>query len=324
MGHYYEDTLSRSDSIGGPHGLGNRLDMRVAFGEGWATAYAGMALDSPDYCDTFGSSSGFGIDIEDGGSGPAGWYNEMSILKLVYDLWDTGPADDDGDSIGFGPIHAVMTGPQATTPAFTSIFTFAEALKEANPAAVPFIDERLGAEAVTAAGINAYGEGETNDADGAPDVLPIYTPVVPDGSTINICSNSQFDRTGDTLLDDGDLIADGNKLSEHRFLRMTVDTPAHYTFNITTTTEMPAPDDPDDDSDQSDPDILIVLNGATQNPLQDEGHSGTANEEVFTTSNVLEPGDYVMALVEFRYRDDASPDDYPSRTCFDVSVAPAP
>jgi hypothetical protein len=34
-GHYFEDKFSRADSIGGPHGDGNRLDIRVAFGEGW-------------------------------------------------------------------------------------------------------------------------------------------------------------------------------------------------------------------------------------------------------------------------------------------------
>ncbi|MGB5740215.1 MAG: hypothetical protein WBM54_12750, partial [Woeseia sp.] len=37
-GHYFEDVFSRSDSIGGSHGPGDKLDMRVAFGEGWATA----------------------------------------------------------------------------------------------------------------------------------------------------------------------------------------------------------------------------------------------------------------------------------------------
>ena len=51
-GHYFEDTLSRTDSTGGPHAVGDRLDARLAFGAGWATAYAGMALGEPIYCDT--------------------------------------------------------------------------------------------------------------------------------------------------------------------------------------------------------------------------------------------------------------------------------
>jgi hypothetical protein len=318
-GHYFEDTRSRSDSTGGTHAIGDLLDMRVAFGEGFATAYSGMALDSPNYCDTLwfgGQLRGFGIDIEGHAGGTPGWFNEISVMKLIYDLWDTGVDTVDTDSIGFGPIHGVLTGAQAVSPAFTGIFSFAEALKTENPAAVPFIDALLQAESITAAGINAHGDGETNNGEAdALDVLPVYTEVVPDGGTINICSNSQFDSN-----------ADGNKLSEHRFLRMTIDTTAQYTFNITTTTEMPAPDDPDDDRDQSDPDILIVLNGQVQNAVVGmdlEGFSGDANEEIFTTANVLAAGDYVMALVEFRYQDEESPADYPARTCFDVSISPA-
>jgi hypothetical protein len=43
-GHYFEDNFSRSDSIGGQHGLGDSLDPRVAFGEGFATALAAIGL----------------------------------------------------------------------------------------------------------------------------------------------------------------------------------------------------------------------------------------------------------------------------------------
>jgi len=144
-GHYFEDTLSRSDSIGGAHAIGDRLDMRVAFGEGFATAFSGMALGSAQYCDTLGPSQagGFGIDIEGQAAGTPGWYNEISIMKLIYDLWDTDVDGADTDSLGFGPIYAVLTGAQATTPAFTSIFSFAEALKAENPVHEPFIDARI-------------------------------------------------------------------------------------------------------------------------------------------------------------------------------------
>jgi hypothetical protein len=291
----------------------------VAFGEGFATAYSGMALDSARYCDTLGPAqgNGFGLDLEDQAAGTPGWYNEISIMKLLFDLWDTDQDGADTDSIGFAPIYRVMTGAQAATPAFTSIFSFAEALKEENPASVPFIDALLQSVNIVAPGINAYGDGETNDGqNGAPDVLPVYTTITPDGSTTNICSNRQFDPG-----------AEGNKLSEHRFLRMSVATASPYTFSIVTTTEIPWPDDPDDDRDQSDPDILIARNGVVQNQSVDgdlQGFSGVANEEIFTTPDALPVGDYVMTLVEFRYQDEESPADYPDRTCFDVTVMPAP
>jgi hypothetical protein len=170
---------------------------------------------------------------------------------------------------------------------------------------------------IAADGINAYGEGETNDGQpGALDVLPVYATVVPDGGAINVCSNSQFDPA-----------AEGNKLSEHRFLRMSIATAAPYTFTIVTTTLIPGPDDPADERDQSDPDILILRNGVVQNAVVDgelQGLSGDANEEVFTTPGALPAGDYVMALVEFRYQDEESPEDFPERTCFDVTVTAAP
>ena len=318
-GHYFEDTLSRSDSIGGAHAIGDRLDMRVAFGEGFATAYSGMALESAQYCDTLGPSQahGFGIDIENQAAGTAGWYNEISIMKLLYDLWDTDVDGADTDSLGFGPIYGVMTVAQAATPAFTSIFSFAEALKAEHPVHEPFVDALLQSVDIVASGISAYGDGETNDGQsGALDVLPVYTSVVPDGSTINICSNSQFDAN-----------TEGNKLSVHRFLRMSIDTAVPYTFSIITTTQIPWPDDPDDERDQSDPDIVILRNGVVQNQVVNgnfQGLSGDANQEIFTTPDALPVGDYVMTLVEFRYQDEDSPQDFPERICFDVTVTQAP
>jgi hypothetical protein len=55
-----------------------------------------------------------------------------------------------------------------------------------------------------------------------------------------------------------------------------------------------------------------------------QGLSGEANEEIFTTPDALPVGDYVMTLVEFRYQDEESPEDFPERVCFDVTVTQAP
>ena len=65
-GHYFEDQLSRSDSIGGPHGLADRLEARVALGEGFGNALSGMMTDDPFYRDSFGPAqgSGFFINVE--------------------------------------------------------------------------------------------------------------------------------------------------------------------------------------------------------------------------------------------------------------------
>jgi hypothetical protein len=208
-----------------------------------------------------------------------------------------------------------MTGSQAGTAAFTSVFSFAAELKAQNPAQAGFVDALLGDHNIASASIDIYASTETNDRGGATDVLPVYTPIVPDGvSTINICSNDQFDGN-----------FDGNKLSTHRYLRMTVTNPSPLTFSVVTTTPMPNPDDPLDVHDQSDPDILYFLNGQVENRLvggSPQGLSGDANQEIFTTPNVVAAGDYVITLHEFRYEDDLSPANYPSRTCFDVTIGP--
>ena len=316
-GHYFEDNFSRSDSIGGSHSLGQSLDMRLAFSEGFATALSGIGLNSALYCDTFGAgqNNGFDIDIENDAFGFDGWYNEVSVLNLVYDLWDTSNDGADNDSLGFGPIYNVLTGAQAASPAFTSVFSFVTELKAQNPARAAFIDTILGEHNIASGGIDIYGSTETNDRGGAADVLPVYTTIVPDGvSTVNICSNDQFDGN-----------FDGNKLSTHRYLRMTVVTPSTLTFSVITTTAMPNPDDPADVHDQSDPDILYYRNGQIENRVVaglPQGLSGDANQEIFTTPNVVAAGNYVITLHEFRYEDDMSPVNYPSQTCFDVTIGP--
>ena len=62
-GHYFEDKLSRADSIGGPHGLSDRLDFRVAFGEGWGNAISAIITDDVFYRDSSGSQQSFGWSI---------------------------------------------------------------------------------------------------------------------------------------------------------------------------------------------------------------------------------------------------------------------
>jgi hypothetical protein len=324
-GHYFEDNFSRSDSIGGQHGLNNLLDPRVAFGEGFATALSGMALNNPTYCDTFWSGGilrGFDIRIENEGTGTvAGWYNESSVMKILYDLWDTNIDGNDTGSLGFGPIYDVFTGPQAGNSAFTTIFSFIEALKVAGTGQNPFIDTLLADENIVAAGIDRWGSTELNHP-GSGDSDPAYTTIVPNGIPVNVCSNSEFDSVGPN--------ATGNKLNEHRFLRMNIATAQRYSFSIQTdaaTLALLPPDDPADDRDQSDPDMFYFLNGQVQNRVVGvdvEGTSGDANVENFTSAVVLSPGEYVIDFNDWRFEDVDTDPGYPPRTCFDFTVTPAP
>ncbi len=320
-GHYMEDSFSRSDSIGGSHGVGDLLDKRVAFGEGFATALSGIALNNPSYCDTlwFGTQlTGFQIDIENGDPGDEGWYNEMSVLKLVYDLWDTDDDDTDNSSIGFGPIYDVMTGPQVTTPAFTSIFSFATYLKQQGTGQNAFIDAQLNAHGITATNIDEYGSTEVNDGPGTPDdVMPIYTPLTL-GVPTRICANTQFENGVDRT---------GNKLSEHRYLTMNLPSARQVSFSMITDSPVSTPsigfdcsadaDDPEN-HEHSDPDFYVYQNGS----FMWFGASCEPNSEVTATNGALPAGDYVIDIQEFRHEDEESPGNYPDQVCFDFTAGP--
>jgi hypothetical protein len=328
-GHYFEDVFSRSDSIGGPHSGAQSLDARLAFGEGWATGLAAMALDDPQYCDTTvpGTSGGFGLDTENYDFGSQGWFNEMSVATFLYDLWDTGEDGTDNNSIGFGPIFDAMTGPQQNTSAFTTLFSFATELRSMlNPAQQTFVDSQLTRENIETANIDIWGATQdsiTTSPNQARDVLPLYTTLPLDGTTIEICTNGDYDSG-----------RDGNKLAEYRYLRMDVTQQQSYDIVVDTVSadgEAPSrPDpgfdcvtayqiDPDDPlvHTHSDPDIGLFFNGTQVW----SGLSCTPNREE-TSTPVLVPGTYILDLIDFRFGDEDTVAGYPERICFGIAVSP--
>lgn len=141
--HFYEDVFARSDSLGGRHGLSQRLDPTLAWGEGLASAMAGMVLDSeggePHYRDTIddgdGPSTYIAIDIENRGFESFwGHWNELAIMQLVYDLYDD--VDDstsegaDTLGLGFAPIHQALRDGVSASNAYTCLYSFLSALKD--------------------------------------------------------------------------------------------------------------------------------------------------------------------------------------------------
>ena len=310
-GHYFEDNFSRSDSIGGPHTIGQSLDARLAFGEGFATALAAILLENQQYCDTaaVGTTAGFGLSTENNDSGPQGWMNEMSVATFLYDLWDTNVDGTDTGSIGFGPILDVMMGPQASTDSFTTLFSFATELQSMVAGAdLALVHSQLDRENIERTSNDIWGSSQNlimTAPNQSRDVLPLYTDL-PTNGTINVCTNSDYD-TG----------RNGNKLAEYRYLRFTTTQSRAYTITVTSTTPTPVTADPDD-RDQSDPDVFVYQRGA----LVAFGNSGVENSETFTTQ-VLPADTYSVALQEWRYSDDeGAPVNYPEQICFDVTVAP--
>jgi len=243
-GHYFEDVFSRADSVGGNHFLGDLLDLRVAFGEGWGNAFQSMALGNPVYSDSNGTSQSrsfsFNVDgncLETNRTGTRGWFNECSVQSILYDLFDaTGGLDGAGGEnveMGFGPIYDVLVFDQPATPALTSIFSFASYLREFNPADQAGIDGLLGAQSiVNGPSLDIWASNETNDggtrlANLGTNVLPIYdTRLVPNGGAVNVCV--------DVDLNEGDFNKPGNRY----FFRFTV--PGGSYNIIATNTQVPA------------------------------------------------------------------------------------
>ncbi|MEM7278290.1 MAG: PKD domain-containing protein [Pseudomonadota bacterium] len=297
-GHYFEDNFSRSDSTGGSHSGSQRLDMRLAFGEGFGNAVSGMIMGNPRYRDTFGTTqqSSFELDVEQNGATNEGWYNETSVQSILYDYFDSDSDGVDSVSLGFGPLYNVLTGEQRTSPAFTSIFSFSTELKAQNAGSGAGIDALLSQQSITSTGMDIYGSTETNDAGGDPDVLPVYTTISTAAPT-TVCHTNVFDPG-----------SDGNKLAVYRYLRFNVPSAATYTITATKAASPVVAQD-------ADPDFYVYLNGT----LVLQAESQTDNSE--TGMATLQPGDYVVELSEFSYVRPGSGNVTEPRICFDVTLA---
>lgn len=190
-GHYYEDRLSRSDSVGGSHGLNDLLDARVALGEGWGNALSAMIL-YPDsvYRDTSGpnqAATGLSFDIEDNTDPVAGWSSEQSVQAILYDVFDPPTAAEqafDQVATGLGPIHDVMVGPERSTAALTTIFSFIDGCQRTVGGFAAQVTPLL-ARHKLAPVRDAFGTGETNNG-GDPANLPLFRRVEVDGPPVTV------------------------------------------------------------------------------------------------------------------------------------------
>lgn len=173
--HYFEDKFSRSDSIGGQHGLADVLDIRVAFGEGFGNAFSAIVMDDPFYIDTSGQqqSRGFSINMESNNCINAGWHSECSIQSIIYDLYDVDNEISDSLSMNLAFIYNVIIGEQKNTQALTSIFSFIKPLKDQNPASANAIDALLNGQNINSIN-NVYGSSQISSNPGQTDQLPIY------------------------------------------------------------------------------------------------------------------------------------------------------
>ena len=189
--HYFEDNLSRSDSLGGSHSQEDRLDMRVAFSEGLANALSAIITNDPIYrdSDAFFPYFGWSMNLEDGYTPYPGWFSESSVQNIIYDLYDATSDGVDDIELGFGPIYSTLTSDEYKNNDYLiSIFPFAKILKDQQPESVDnAVNTLMNTHQIY--GLGNDGSGETNDG-GISSSLPVFRNITTSNGAIEICYNN--------------------------------------------------------------------------------------------------------------------------------------
>lgn len=293
FGHYLQNAFSRDDSIGGPHGgLDDRLDMRVAFSEGWGNAWSGIALNDPVYTDTIGASQAGGIafNVSLGTATNPGWFKEPSVQKMFWDFSQNSP------DIGFTQVWATMKTGMKASPALTGIHAFARSLANGNAGATNSIRTILATQGITLPN-TPYAENETNFGTPTPlaDTNPIYLSYGGVGTSLtNVCVNNAVDPA-----------RAGNKAGEYRYIRLTLPQAGQRIINVTGNSSTP--------TSQTDPDL--VLYSAAGAVLSANG----TNPNSESASGVLPAGDYVLVVTDFNLAKSASTGGN-TNACFTVTI----
>jgi len=287
-GHYFEDRISRSDSVGGPHSLGDRLDARVAMGEGWGNALSGIILDDSIYRDSSGTqqSRGFSFDVEDNNNFNEGWFNEGSVQSIIFDIFDNNDDGSDTVSLGLGPIFEALTDPNYVNQStFTTIFSFVEQVRIEAPGNDAALDALLAEQSINGTGFE--GTGETNSGR-IPTALPVYHSLTPNGTAIEVCS---VDNAGDF-----------NNLGNRSFVRFDIPVTGSYAFSAVRTSG-PTGRDPDINAFRG-----SVFVARLDSPASD---SETGNA-------TLQAGEHVLEIFDFLNIDQN--DNNNGDVCFDLSI----
>lgn len=216
FGHYVEDKLSRADNIGGDHTDEDVLDMRVAFGEGWGDGFSSIVRDTPIYVDTNGpmqAQAGLVTDVSQLPPGVfiVGWTSELAVSNLLYTL-------NKAPEVGFAPIYETLRTEQRVTPALTSLFSFATALRaRLAPGGQAVLDELLAnVHTVSGTQLDIWGSQQTLHLPVRPELDPLFTPVTAQlGATPQtVCLSNAFGTD--------------NKLGNWRVLRFQVASAGRY------------------------------------------------------------------------------------------------
>jgi hypothetical protein len=138
-GHLVAAAFSHDSSPGGIHILGDVLDPRVAWSEGWANFFSSAVRNVPFYRDSYGPNGALVLrydlreDVPQGDK--PGYTSEFSVHSILWDLF--GSKSDDSDSIE-KPIQAIWAAfTDLKQDHFVYLPYFLEHLLDRNPDLVP-------------------------------------------------------------------------------------------------------------------------------------------------------------------------------------------
>lgn len=155
-GHFVSANFAFNDSDGGNHGRGQKLDPRLAWGEGFANFFACAVLDDPYYVDTGKVAGKQGallfMDLDENvplGDNP-GYWSEHTVGSVLWDVMDDGRQrpnrrrhkDDLQLGVGFKEVWQIVTGP-LNERRHISIIDFCDVLVERNPKLGPKVAQML-------------------------------------------------------------------------------------------------------------------------------------------------------------------------------------
>jgi len=264
-GHYFESAFSRTDSIGGGHTFGDKLDIRVAFSEGWGNAFSAIATDDATYFDTMGAgqSQGWHMDIESQPQKNAGWYSEASIQRILYDLYDSSSDGEDNLALGFKPIYDVLVDPYKKTEALTSIFPFITALKkQLSPLDSDKIDDILKSEEIYSID-NIYGESHHN----------LYSDLQI-GDIAKVCTTNENGKF--------------NKLNNRKYIRFTLAQSGTYNIEIK-----------QNNGNRANPNFILYKTTAPFSKIVEAKNSFSNKEE---STQQLVSGNYLLDISDYNNR----------------------
>ena len=317
-GHYFEDMLSRSDSIGGAHGLGDRIDFRLALSEGFGNAIAAIINDDVLYRDSLGDEQdeGFSFNVENQPNVPNnGWFSETSVQEIIFDIFDS--ANDAGDtvSLGLGPIFNAMTSPAYTeNTVFTTIYTFMDAVITQNPANAAGLEALLTEQNIS--GTGPTGVGETNSG-GISETLPVYKVATINGPPVVVCSSDDTEIFNPSLGFFGNASPDFNGLGVRDYITFTRTSLAPITMQAQIIPSLSG-------TTNVDPDFFVFSEGTQIAQAISAPSQEPAGTETLTNNSLQNQlGDLVIEVFDFDNVDDTLSDlgtDNDGDSCYNFTI----